>query len=85
LFIPINGDYYPLSSKDGSIGYFSGYAYEFKDVDKGEGIPFGILKANTAIVFNTSNTPPDREQQRKEWLSIVKQVINDYFPPLLNK
>jgi NAD(P)H dehydrogenase (quinone) len=39
-----------------------GVAYEFKEGDGGEGIPCGLLKAKTAIVFNTSNTPNDREQ-----------------------
>ncbi|NQU84481.1 MAG: NAD(P)H-dependent oxidoreductase [Mariniphaga sp.] len=35
-----------------------GIAYEFKD---GEGVPIGLLKAKTAIVFNTSNTCKERE------------------------
>lgn len=38
-----------------------GVAYEFADGDSGEGIPHGLLKAKTALVFNTSNTPADRE------------------------
>ncbi|MEN6319267.1 MAG: NAD(P)H-dependent oxidoreductase [Syntrophaceae bacterium] len=38
-----------------------GVAYEFLEGDSGEGIPRGLLKADTAIVFNTSNTPKDRE------------------------
>jgi putative NADPH-quinone reductase len=37
-------------------------AYEFIEGDSGEGVPVGLLKARTALVFNTSNTPPDREQ-----------------------
>ena len=36
-------------------------AYEFQKGDAGEGIPRGLLKADTAIIFNTSNTPEDRE------------------------
>ncbi len=39
-----------------------GVAYEFIENDKGEGIPQGLLKAKTAIVFNTSNTATEREQ-----------------------
>jgi putative NADPH-quinone reductase len=39
-----------------------GIAYEFLEEDKGEGIPKGLLKARTALVFNTSNTPAEREQ-----------------------
>lgn len=38
-------------------------AYKFLEGDKGEGIPVGLLKAQAAIVFNTSNTPPEREQE----------------------
>ncbi len=38
-----------------------GVAYEFLENDNGEGIPSGLLKAKTAIVFNTSNTETQRE------------------------
>ncbi len=37
-------------------------AYRFVANDKGEGVPVGLLKAKTAIVFNTANTPDDRER-----------------------
>ncbi len=40
-----------------------GVAYEFLEGDSGEGVPCGLLKVKTALVFNTSNTPPEREQQ----------------------
>jgi NAD(P)H dehydrogenase (quinone) len=40
----------------------AGVAYEFVEGDSGEGIPIGLLKAQTALVFNTSNTPADRER-----------------------
>ena len=40
-----------------------GVAYEFQEKDNGEGVPIGLLKAETAIVFNTSNTPLEREQK----------------------
>jgi len=36
-------------------------AYNFLDGDSGEGVPQGLLKARTAIVLNTANTPPERE------------------------
>ena len=39
----------------------AGVAYEFLEGDDGEGVPNGLLKAETAIVFNTSNTPEERE------------------------
>jgi NAD(P)H dehydrogenase (quinone) len=40
-----------------------GIAYTFKDGDKGEGLPVGLLKATTALVFNTSNTSEVRENK----------------------
>jgi len=40
-----------------------GVAYKFQEGDQGEGIPIGLLRAQTAIVFNTSNTEPEREMQ----------------------
>jgi putative NADPH-quinone reductase len=38
-----------------------GVAYKFEEGDGGEGVPVGLLCAQTAIIFNTSNTPPERE------------------------
>ncbi|HUI39905.1 MAG TPA: NAD(P)H-dependent oxidoreductase [Methanothrix sp.] len=38
-----------------------GVAYEFLEGDSGKGVPRGLLKAKTALVFNTSNTPCERE------------------------
>jgi NAD(P)H dehydrogenase (quinone) len=38
-----------------------GVAYEFLEGDSGEGVPCGLLRAKTALVFNTSNTHLDRE------------------------
>lgn len=38
-----------------------GVAYQFLDGDAGEGIPVGLLRARVALVFNTSNTPHERE------------------------
>ncbi|MBN2011813.1 NAD(P)H-dependent oxidoreductase [candidate division KSB1 bacterium] len=40
-----------------------GVAYNFEEGDSGEGVPIGLLKAHTAIVFNTANTPSEREQR----------------------
>jgi len=39
-----------------------GVAYAFQEADGGEGVPLGLLRARTAVVFNTSNTPADRER-----------------------
>lgn len=38
-----------------------GVAYEFVEGDGGEGVPRGLLRAKTAVVFNTANTFPERE------------------------
>lgn len=38
-----------------------GVAYEFLEGDGGEGVPVGLLKAQAALVFNTANTPEQRE------------------------
>jgi putative NADPH-quinone reductase len=40
-----------------------GVAYEFLDGDSGEGVPVGLLRSESAVVFNTSNTPTDREMR----------------------
>lgn len=41
----------------------AGVAYRFEEGDAGEGVPLGLLKATTAVIFNTSNTPEAREKQ----------------------
>lgn len=40
----------------------AGVAYEFLEGDGGEGVPQGLLKADVALVFNTSNTSANREE-----------------------
>jgi putative NADPH-quinone reductase len=40
-----------------------GVAYEFLEDDSGEGVPNGLLKAEAAMVFNTSNTEEAREHK----------------------
>lgn len=39
-----------------------GVAYEFLENDSGEGVPNGLLRAQSAVVFNTSNTDSERER-----------------------
>jgi NAD(P)H dehydrogenase (quinone) len=39
-----------------------GVAYAFREGDGGEGVPIGLLRARTAVVLNTSNTPLERER-----------------------
>lgn len=41
----------------------SGVAYQFDEGGDGSGIPEGLLKAEVALVFNTSNTPLEREME----------------------
>jgi putative NADPH-quinone reductase len=41
----------------------SGVAYQFAEDDDGSGVPEGLLVADAALVFNTSNTPKEREIQ----------------------
>jgi putative NADPH-quinone reductase len=38
-----------------------GVAYTFAEGDSGDGRLIGLLKANVVLVFNTSNTPAERE------------------------
>ena len=38
-------------------------AYRFIEGDNGEGVPVGLLKAKAAIIFNTANTPDERERK----------------------
>jgi len=38
-----------------------GVAYRFGEGDSGEGIPVGLLKAENALIFNTTNTARERE------------------------
>ncbi|MBN1641523.1 MAG: NAD(P)H-dependent oxidoreductase [Anaerolineae bacterium] len=40
-----------------------GVAYAFTEGDSGEGVPIGLLAARTALVYNTSNTPHEREMR----------------------
>lgn len=40
-----------------------GVAYGFLEGDSGEGVPVGLLRAKSAVVFNTGNTPPARERE----------------------
>jgi len=39
----------------------AGVAYKFCESDSGEGVPVGLLKARRALVFNTTDTPYERE------------------------
>jgi NAD(P)H dehydrogenase (quinone) len=40
-----------------------GVAYKFLEGDQGEGTPVGLLKAHSAVVFNTANTGSRRERE----------------------
>lgn len=48
--------------KDGLTGYADPeWLMSFRKATLEKGIPRGLLKADTAIIFNTSNTPEERE------------------------
>lgn len=57
-----------------------GIAYQFDDGDNGEGIPIGLLKAQTGIVFNTSDTSAKRENEifKDPLETIWKNCIFDF-------
>jgi NAD(P)H dehydrogenase (quinone) len=57
-----------------------GIAYEFEEGDHGEGIPIGLLNAKTGIVFNTSNTNAERENDlfKDPLEAIWKNCIFDF-------
>lgn len=40
-----------------------GIAYRFDEGDAGEGVPVGLLRARAAVVLNTANTDPGREER----------------------
>ena len=59
-----------------------GIAYKFVEGDKGDGIPIGLLKADTAIVFNTANTPDERE--KNVFYDPLEKLRNNCIFNLLN-
>jgi len=69
-----------------------GVAYEFMEDDSGEGIPNGLLKGKTALVFNTSNTPTEREQRvfgdplEALWKNCIFELcgVNDFYRRMFN-
>ena len=40
-----------------------GRAYRFEEGDSGEGVPIGLLTGKRVVVFNTTNTAPERERR----------------------
>ena len=73
----------------------TGVAYDFQEGDSGEGIPIGLLKAEKAVLFNTSNTMGERELNHfgdpleRLWktcifdLCGVKNVFRKTFSPIV--
>jgi len=57
-----------------------GVAYEFSAGDSGEGVPAGLLAGKRAVVFNTSDTPAEREREvfGDPLESIWKQCVFDF-------
>ncbi len=69
-----------------------GVAYEFLEDNKGEGIPNGLLKAKSAIVFNTSNTESEREKNvfgdplETIWKNCIFDLcgVNNFYRKMFN-
>jgi putative NADPH-quinone reductase len=69
-----------------------GVAYEFPEDDKGEGVPNGLLKAKSAIVFNTSNTETEREKNifgdplETIWKNCIFDLcgVNNFYRKMFN-
>ncbi|MBN1158029.1 MAG: NAD(P)H-dependent oxidoreductase [Bacteroidales bacterium] len=69
-----------------------GVAYEFLEGDKGEGTPIGLLKAESALVFNTSNTETERENSifgdplEKTWRNCIFGLcgVNNFYRKMFN-
>lgn len=57
-----------------------GIAYEFEESDNGEGVPIGLLNAETGLIFNTSNTSKKREDSifKDPLESIWRNCIFDF-------
>lgn len=55
-----------------------GVAYRYLDGGEGVGVSQGLLRAKTAVVLNTSNTPPDVEEELGDPLEMLwKKCIFD--------
>ena len=69
-----------------------GVAYEFLEGDNGEGVPNGLLKAKSAIVFNTSNTEAEREKNifgdplETIWKNCIFDLcgVNNFYRKMFN-
>ena len=69
-----------------------GVAYEFLEDDKGEGLPNGLLKAKSAIIFNTSNTETEREKNifsdplEAIWKNCIFDLcgVNNFYRKMFN-
>lgn len=69
-----------------------GVAYEFLEGDNGEGVPNGLLKAKSAIVFNTSNTETGREKSifgdplETIWKNCIFDLcgVNNFYRKMFN-
>ena len=69
-----------------------GVAYEFLEGDNGEGIPNGLLKAKSALVFNTSNTEAEREKNifgdplETIWKNCIFDLcgVNNFYRKMFN-
>lgn len=69
-----------------------GIAYEFLENDSGEGVPCGLLKAESALIFNTSNTETEREMDvfgdplETIWKNCIFDLcgVNNFYRKMFN-
>jgi NAD(P)H dehydrogenase (quinone) len=69
-----------------------GVAYEFLENDKGDGTPIGLLKCQSALVFNTSNTIDKREKEifgdplERIWKDCIFDLcgVKNYYRKMFN-
>jgi NAD(P)H dehydrogenase (quinone) len=69
-----------------------GVAYEFLENDEGDGTPIGLLKCQTALVFNTSNTITEREKAvfgdplERTWKDCIFDLcgVNNFYRRMFN-
>lgn len=69
-----------------------GIAYEFIEGDSGEGVPMGLLRAKSALVFNTSNTDSIREVEAFQdpletiWKNCIFGLcgVSDFYRKMFN-
>lgn len=69
-----------------------GVAYKFLEGDSGEGVPVGLLRAQSALIFNTSDTESSRESEvfgdplERIWKDCIFGLcgVHDFYRKMFN-